>query len=581
VPRLEALTVNQQEEIARICEQEIAYFHERFAGKAPSSLGEPMSDTRTRLEEIPLTDDNSFINDKGKPEHIARRYMNYSQEEWRLIKQPSEASLERRRQNMKYLEEPEQIVARAVELLTSQQWPDIVVGLAVLTGRRLAEIMRYGEVHPKALYSIWFKGQLKNKKLSLRAFEIAVLAEGTKILRAWSRLRKLIDCSKMEEDLISKTYGAAVTAAAVKHFGALVPAVHGDDNVTSKTFRKAYARLAVFFLCPRLTGELEYFPVILGHYWENKEGEVQTNVKSSIEYTDYNIGDSAVYRAGGQRQGVWLSLPGVEILDAFKPKTEGEKKPVAATPQTKKASQTGNTIITVKEATKDRTDLIGAELGARIQDDTVTRLCDDYYRMKQIGALLAPYYEQLSVMSENGLSLDAPLLAVEVLVDLLQQSADDAKGKVDGDKKPFTPIGYLRSLLSAKRTFLKSYSKRHEGKDYSTMSMTSLKNTKQRGAADERFKRAVDAILAYNDAPSTIPDLRLFINGQAVKDLVGGRLPDAKEYVESRTDLAAHHAKYELTKAFNRRPKPISHYVTVPEMPVGVAAEEEEGGSEE
>jgi hypothetical protein len=66
-------------------------------------------------------------------------------------------------------------------------------------------------------------------------------------------------------------------------------------------------------------------------------------------------------------------------------------------------------------------------------------------------------------------------------------------------------------------------------------------------------------------------------------------LPDAKEYVESRTDLAAHHAKYELTKAFNRRPKPISHYVTVPEMPVGVlagedggdGAEEEEGESEE
>src|SRR5215467_13296098 len=110
IPALEKLTVAEQDEVARLCEQEIAYFHERFANAAPSSLGEPMSDTRVRLREIPLTDTNSYVNDERKREHIALKFMNYSQEEWRVIKKPSEASVRRRQENMRVLEEPERIV---------------------------------------------------------------------------------------------------------------------------------------------------------------------------------------------------------------------------------------------------------------------------------------------------------------------------------------------------------------------------------------------------------------------------------------------------------------------------------------
>ncbi len=582
LPALEKLTLADEEEIARLCAEEIAYIRERLASASPSSLGEPMSDTRVRIKALPLTDQNSYVNEKGEREHIALKYMNYSREEWRRIKQPSEASRERRRANMKYLEEPEQIIERAVELLASQQWADLVVGLAVLTGRRLAEIMKYGQVNPKSLYAIWFKGHLKNKKLGLRSYEIPTLAEASKILAAWSRLRRLVNCEKMEEDLISKTYGSAVTAAAMKHFGELVPAIHGDENVTSKTFRKVYARLAFFYLCPRGWSELECFPVVLGHYWENEGGEVQTNVKSSVEYTDYDMGDSAIMRAGGQRQGVWLSLPGVEPIDAFKPK-EGEKKPVAI-PQLKKASQTGNVPITVKEHTKDRTDQIGRDLGARIQDDTITRLCDDYYRLSQIDALLKPYYEQLGVtvvVEGNGPNLDAPLLAVETLVELLQQAAIDAEGKLDEKKKPLTAFGYLKSLLISKRAFLQAYGKRHQNKDYTKLSLEQLKRTKTPEAAAERFRRAVDAIMAYNDQ-AHIPEQRWYINAAAVVDLVDGRPGAAKEYIEGgrAAEIQAHHKKYDLHPGDNRKSVKITARITVPDLPAGAEGEQTEEASE-
>lgn len=586
IPALEKLTVAEEGEIARLCEQERAYFYERFAHAAPSSLGEPMSDTRARVKAIPLTEDNSYVTDAGQREHLALKYLNYSQEEWRRIKKPSDASRRRREENMRYLEEPERIVEVATELLSSKQWAEVVVGLAVVTGRRLAEIMKEGTISPKSLHAVWFKGHLKNKKLGLRGYEIPVLCEASKVLSAWSRLRRIVDCSKMEGDLLSKTYGAEVSEAAERHFAALVPPVYGDAGLSSKTFRKVYARLAVFFLCTPEKNELEYFPAILGHYWEDEDGEEHLNVQTSVAYTDYDIGDRAVMCAEGKRKGVWLNKPGVEPIDLCKPRAEADvkgNKRVTGTPHLTKVSQRGNTIITVKDATKERTDLIGSELGARIQDDTITRLCDDYYRLRQVNQLLTPYYEQLGVqIDEDGQSLDAPLLAVEVLVDLLHQAGQDAEGKLNEGKKPFTPFGYLKSLLTSKRQFLAAYGKRHEGKDYTKLSLTQLKRTKTTEAAAERFRRAVDAIMAYNDQ-AQIPEQRWYINAAAITDLVDGRPGAAKAYIEGdrAAEIQAHHEKHNLHPGDNRKSVKITARITVPDLPAGAEAQAETEETEE
>ena len=143
------------------------------------------------------------------------------------------------------------------------------------------------------------------------------------------------------------------------------------------------------------------------------------------------------------------------------------------------------------------------------------------------------------------------------------------------------PAEYLRSLLSAKRDFRKSYEKRHQGKDYSTLPLSELRNTKTPGAAQERFKRAADAIIAYNDQ-AAMPELRWYINAAVVTDLVGGRPSDAKAYLDTRQDVEAHHQKHNLTPGYNRRPISIKERITVPELPEGAAgsAEPEEATEE-
>jgi hypothetical protein len=75
----------------------------------------------------------------------------------------------------------------------------------------------------------------------------------------------------------------------------------------------------------------------------------------------------------------------------------------------------------------------------------------------------------------------------------------------------------------------------------------------------ERFQRAVDALLAYNDAVS-LPELRWYIDEEVVHDLLGGQSSGMKTYslvaqylAERRHELEAHHRKYGLTPEHNRK----------------------------
>jgi hypothetical protein len=129
IPLLEELTVEQEEEVARICAEEIAAWKARPTMKSLSSLKEPMTDTRNRIKEIPLTDRNSYFNRrKGKREHIALKYLNYTEEEWAVMNQPTEDRFHARLENQQVLEDSDAIVAKLVNCLP------VRVGLIWLLG---------------------------------------------------------------------------------------------------------------------------------------------------------------------------------------------------------------------------------------------------------------------------------------------------------------------------------------------------------------------------------------------------------------------------------------------------------------
>jgi hypothetical protein len=97
------------------------------------------------------------------------------------------------------------------------------------------------------------------------------------------------------------------------------------------------------------------------------------------------------------------------------------------------------------------------------------------------------------------------------------------------------------------------------------MSLAELRQTRKMGATIERYRRAVEAIMAYNSAVDLLE--RWYINAAAVTGLVGGQLPSAKEYLASRrAEIEAHHHKYRLLRDHNRgKIIAISECIAVPD----------------
>jgi hypothetical protein len=582
-PELEPLSIAQEDQIARICEEEIAAWKARPTMKSLSSLKEPMSDMRNLVRTLPLTEQNSWLNPRtAEREHIALKYLNYSEGDWALMNKSSDDAFHKRVENPQILEDPDRIVAKAEELLSSQLWPEVVVGLALATGRRLSEILKVGQLYPKTLYTVLFSGQLKRSDAILKPYEIPVLVRADVVLAAWLRLRTMIDCSKMETEAIGKAYSGDVAHAAERHFADLIPTREGRSKLFAHLFRAIYPRLAVFYFCPIYKGHLAYVTTILGHYW-SKDGsdELLRNYSSSLHYGDYNIGNGEGNLDG--RQGIWLDRPGVEILEVFKQSeatsTIKEKKQKVGILDMEKKKD--HSLTRIGQDTKSRIDRLQAELGGS-QDHAVSQAIDDHYVLQQASALLAPLYELLgtdnpvgaiqAILSDGGVRLVDQKFAVletsyaevaELLVDV-EADAKKVKDPKTQEVKPEKPVEYLKGLVAAKRSMKQSYTKRHVGKDYSTMTTSALRKTKTTEAAQERFKRATDAILAYNEA-AAMPELYWYINAAAIVDLVGGRPADAKEYLLSREDVEAQHKLFGITPGYNRRSILIKDRVIVPE----------------
>jgi hypothetical protein len=584
IPQLEALTVDDQEEIKRICDEEKAYWRTRM--DKPSALKDPMRFARNRIKQIqPLTDQNSFVDPRDEVrKHIALKYMNFTAEEVEEVNRPSAALVAARMEDQQTIDDPDAVCAKAAELLKSPYWPDRVAALAVTTGRRLGEIL-----HPKSrlssqtLYSVTFEGQLKRKDKTLLPYEIPTNVLATLVLEAWEGVRSELNRSE-DEAMLSTRYGPQVKEAAMQHFSGLIPPRSGGDLYTH-LFRACYGCIAVFFYCPERVHELRYESTIYGHYWKLANGEVEYDTAATLHYTDYQVSAAAVMRAGGYRKGTHLDLPGVKVLEVFKEKPAilSQKGKKEETPLlTKTPSKTGNSPVTVKETTKAIFDQIAAKLGLKA-NAAMLRICEDFYRLEQITGLLTPYYEQLDVDPQQARE-NAPVETFLALVNLLEQVAQAAEGKVDEAKKPYTAVGYLHALLAAKAKAASGYERRTANKatkDYTKMSLTYLRESRQPGAARERYRRAAEAVMKYNEeAPA--PEMRWFINAKALLDLVGGRPAAASDYVdEHATDLKAHHDHYHLSAGVNRKPVAIKDRVLIPEWPEGVNPSSQETPEEE
>lgn len=582
------LSLKQEQAIAELCAREIAAWRARPTMKVLASLKVPLTAARNLLRvRLAVTEQNSWLNPRtAQQEHLALKYLNFTDEEWLAINAPSEEALRQRREDPGYVPDPDAIVAKAASLLANSYWQDVALGLSVLTGRRVTEILKTGSLSPETDWTVTFSGQLKKRDVILPPYEIPTLIRADLVLAAWRRLRTLLDCSGLTKEEVDAQYAPEVRAVATRHFGALVPMRVGhEDQLYTHLFRCIYGLIAVLHFAPDTVLNLDYMAEIYGHYWYKDEPDAQKRLSysSTFHYTDYRIG--AGPGRVDLRQGIKLGEPGVAVLKALQPKPSMRQKgktmakaPEGHIPTTLPSKK--SSLFRCTPATKARgKQIINArELrGKQVEDLFLNQVFDQALLYEQMQTLLAPFAETPDAEPVTTLhqvldSLELPAVRQRLVGEHLQlrwgislEELDRvfAQAQSAGHEKP---LAYLEKELGKQGQQRKGAHIRQEALkhlDYPTLSFEQLENLKSPEAAEERTRRAVEATMQHNAKADRLA--LWYINIQVILDLVGGSNRLIKEYLEDHAqEIEAHHLLYDIHPRFNQKALPIDEMVFIP-----------------
>lgn len=594
LPRLEALDQRSEAEIQRVCEAEIAAWRARPTMKSLRSLNTPMIDARNAIREnLAVTETNSWINPRTQErEHLALRYLNFSQEEWAAMRSLTEEGRQERLEGQQLLDEPLAVIEKGRQLLASARWEDIAVGLAVTTGRRLTEILKTARFHPLSDWTVEFEGQLKQKAEMMPPYEIPTLVEAEVVIGAWKWLRELHPCETLTNEEVEARYGEEVRTAADRHFAHLVPSRTGrEDSLFTHLFRSCYGTLAVWLVAPPSINALVYKATIYGHYWvlQAKTEEQRQNYLSTLHYDDYRIGNGQGNIDG--RQGIRLGEPGVRVLKRFQKAVEAQvqkeernmkrRKAAEEEPFTVKATKTGFSMLRPKQATAIRVLTIAREQKMTHHDEVLAMLADTYRLYEQMQELLAPLAEDFE--TKTPLDTLKALIAtggqrpVEVSFDDYLQahwgaSFSELRGLLDQaaeqSDEEVKPLAFLGKQVTKQANYKKGPAERQKKYDtvnFASLTLKQLKDLHIPEATNERCRRAVVAIMAYNQQATHELD-RWFIRQKEIKELVGGRGDLITAYLkEHEAEIAAHHTQFKLNEKYNSKPYSIKRDIDLEE----------------
>jgi hypothetical protein len=563
-PALITYGVAQEEDLRQVWEAELVYWREDRHLK-PNSLRKPITWVRHLIRDtLPLTAENGWFNAKNqKREHIGLHVCNLPEEEWVHMNAVSQGQVQNR--EVKLIEEPEMVVEVGRALLVSEDWAEMVVGLALCTGRRLAEILVTGSFTEATDSTVIFAGQLKTKERMVVPYEIPTLAPASLVLSAVERVRGMLDLAGIDEKQVSRVYGKQVNEAAERRLSLLIPARTSRQTLFAHVFRSIYPTIACFWFQPPWVQEIGYRAHILGHWYivspQVQAGDTQAKVEqrrynyaTEAHYFDYKIGDGQGGIDG--RVGIKLGEPGVQILTVFqKPAEDLHPKGAQERKHVMDAHKKRHTLASLPVALGERLDAIGQRLSpppkrALKRSETIQILADAFEQgpshQDREGTATTPAWtlqslpidEQTRALLREGMQAAGTEDVVTFLVEAARKEANLAIGQ----------------------------QKRREQSLYERLPTSQLSRIKLPEATEERLRRAVYTVMCWNETHGELE--RWYLNIATLQNLVGGRKPMIKAHLEAhREEIEEHHKQFEpeITPTYNRKPIPIEKMITLAE----------------
>jgi Telomere resolvase len=271
------------------------------------------------------------IKDELGEEHWSLEIFNFSRDEYFEINRGKQEKARKRQQSQGFID-PEQITSVAVRLLGSQKWAEVATAIAVLTGRRLNEILKTGGFSVKSQWVVSFQGSLKRRDDPI-VFDVPTLTTARKVVDAVNRLREITPPGADER---------AVSVASEKHFSGLVTPPGDNQSLYTHLWRSVYATIATFWFCPPTVDDLLFKAHIMGHFEALPEAERDNpaalanrleSFSSERHYRLFEISDEVIAQHQGKRKGIKLGHAGITPIEAFNalPEPDRERKSTAVT----------------------------------------------------------------------------------------------------------------------------------------------------------------------------------------------------------------------------------------------------------
>ena len=162
--------------------------------------------------------------------------------------------------------DPDELILKACELLKSESYLNVALGLMLLTGRRSTEVLKTAEMILTSDNSVIFAGQLKTKgsdNAQTLPYEIPTLTDAQIVVDALAKLRQLRDFSSLTNDAVHSRANKSLSEAVKRYFAGLIP------SVKLKDLRSAYATICHELYCPKQISQTAYFAMVLGHSKED------------------------------------------------------------------------------------------------------------------------------------------------------------------------------------------------------------------------------------------------------------------------------------------------------------------------
>ena len=233
-----------------------------------NALHSYLTEFRNAVRAIPLNNVNSYSAEVGptgnrriEQRHIALKYLIKTKLESVARGESHVTAIDTKQKNARIVSRSA-AVETAKGLLKSNSYIALALGLSLLTGRRITEVLKTAKLTPLTPETMRFSGQLKTKgaEKSRDNYSIPVLADSAEIAGALARLRRAKDFSNYAEAQVNSLVSKESGIQCRRYFGAIIP------DVKPKDLRALYAQICwdtVGQSSPKL--QLGYFAEILGH----------------------------------------------------------------------------------------------------------------------------------------------------------------------------------------------------------------------------------------------------------------------------------------------------------------------------